>query len=92
MNSVPMLIPVAITMPMSKRLTAPAPVAISSGITPRTIAAVVISTGRRRIAAASSTASRTDSPRSRRNWLANSTMRMPCLLIRPISVTRPTWV
>ncbi|MCY1367380.1 hypothetical protein D9M69_543110 [compost metagenome] len=88
----PTLIPVAITMPMSKRLTAPAPLASSSGITPRTIAAVVISTGRRRIAAASSMASRTGRPRSRRSWLANSTMRMPCLLISPISVTSPTWV
>ncbi|MCY1175617.1 hypothetical protein D9M73_158610 [compost metagenome] len=66
-NNVPIDIPVAITVPMSKRLTAPAPVARISGTMPNTIAAVVISTGRRRIAAASSIASRTLSPLSSRN-------------------------
>ncbi|MDT4868402.1 hypothetical protein FQZ97_1033640 [compost metagenome] len=55
-------IPVAITRPMSKRLTAPAPLARISGIMAKTMAAVVISTGRRRIAAASSTAARRDKP------------------------------
>ncbi|MNF12828.1 hypothetical protein D3C80_2144610 [compost metagenome] len=57
-NRVPTDIPVAITVPISKRLTAPAPLAKISGTIPNTIAAVVISTGRRRIAAACSTASR----------------------------------
>ncbi|MNO02588.1 hypothetical protein D3C81_2230450 [compost metagenome] len=80
------------TVPMSNRLTAPAPVAMINGTMPNTIAAVVINTGRRRMDAASSTASRADRPLSLRNWLANSTIRIPCLLISPISVTSPTWV
>ena len=59
-NNVPTDMPVAITSPISNRLTAPAPVARISGTMPKTMAAVVIKTGRKRIAAASSTASRTD--------------------------------
>ena len=50
--------PEAITMPIEKRAAAPGPVAISSGNIANTSAAVVISTGRRRMAAASSIASR----------------------------------
>src|SRR5258705_1793438 len=90
-NSVPMATPGAITSPMLKRLTAPAPLAIRRGTTPSTIAPVVIRIGRSRIPAAFSTASRFDKPCFCR-LLANSTIRIPCLLIRPISVTSPTLV
>src|SRR6185312_896268 len=91
-NSVPIDKPVKITKPMSWRPAAPAPPANTSGTTPSTMAMVVIRIGRKRTAAASSIASRLLYPCSRCNWLANSTIRMPCLLIRPTSVTRPTWV
>src|SRR5258708_7308683 len=90
-NKVPMATPVAITSPMLKRLTAPAPLAIRSGTTPSTIAPVVIRIGRSRIPAAFSTASRLDWPCLCR-LLSNSTIRMPCLLMRPMSVTSPTLV
>ena len=43
-NKVPIAIPDAITKPISNRLAAPAPVAISNGATPKIIAAVVIYT------------------------------------------------
>ena len=39
-NIVPMVMPAAMTMPMSRRLAAPAPEAMISGITPSTMAAV----------------------------------------------------
>src|SRR5258706_4318183 len=74
-NSVPMATPVAITSPMLKRLTAPAPLAIRSGTTPSTIAPVVIRIGRSRIPAAVSTASRLDWT-LRYSFLLNSTRRM----------------
>jgi len=45
-NSVPIASPLAITRPILKRETAPAPVARIKGITPKTIAAVVIRIGR----------------------------------------------
>ena len=51
-NSVPTTMPMTTTMPMAKRLAAPAPPAKISGTRPATIAAVVISTGRMRTAAA----------------------------------------
>src|ERR1700757_3702998 len=76
------------TRPMLKRDSAPAPLARISGMTPNTIAAVVIRIGRSLIPAACSMASRLAVPLSCSS-LANSTIRMPCLLIRPISVTRP---
>ena len=56
MNKVPIAIPVAITNPMLTRLTAPAPEAKISGITPSTIEAVVIKIGRKRVVAADSIA------------------------------------
>ena len=86
-----MVMPEAITMPIEKREAAPGPLAISSGIIANTSAAVVISTGRRRMPVASSIASRLDNPCSC-SLLANSTIRMPCLEITPTSVTKPTWV
>jgi hypothetical protein len=50
----------------------------------------VISTGRRRISAASRAASSRLAPSARRR-LANSTIRIEFLEARPISVTRPIW-
>ncbi|MCY1546600.1 hypothetical protein D9M68_826040 [compost metagenome] len=92
MNSVPTSIPTTITRPRLKRLLAPAPLASSSGISPTTMAAVVIRIGRKRISAAFSMAVRRSSCSLCCSSLANSTIRMPCLLIRPISVTNPIWV
>ncbi len=46
-----------ITSPMLKRLAAPAPEDITSGTTPSTVAAVVISIGRRRMVEAATIAS-----------------------------------
>ncbi|MCY1512515.1 hypothetical protein D9M68_469770 [compost metagenome] len=57
-----------------------------------TMAAVVIRIGRRRIRAACSMAVRRSSPWLTCISLANSTIRMPCLLINPISVTSPICV
>ena len=87
-NSVPIDRPVKITSPIAWRPAAPAPEAITSGTTPRTIAAVVIRIGRSRTPAASSIASRLVLPATC-SWFANWTIRMPCLLMSPISVTRP---
>ena len=50
--------------------------------------AVVMRMGRRRSVAASITASTVARPCSR-SWFENSTIRMPCLVIRPTSVIRP---
>ena len=86
-----MVMPEAITTPIEKREAAPGPLASSSGNIANTSAAVVISTGRRRMPVASSIASRLLRPCSC-NLFANSTIRMPCLAITPTSVTRPTWV
>jgi hypothetical protein len=66
-----------------------APLATTSGITPRTNASDVIRIGRSRIRAASTAASVIDNPRAR-NCSANSTTRMP-FAASPISITRPIW-
>ena len=92
MNSVPIESPVKITSPMLMRDAAPAPRRITSGTTPSTIAAVVMRIGRKRIAAASLDRFALRACPACCSSLANSTIRMPCLLMRPISVTRPTWV
>ncbi|CFN67417.1 Uncharacterised protein [Bordetella pertussis] len=47
--------------------------------------------GRRRSTLASTTASCMALPWSR-SWLANSTIRMPCLVISPTRVIRPIWL
>jgi hypothetical protein len=70
---------------------APAPLASASGIAPLTIAPVVIRIGRRRSEAASTTASCTLRPSPCRRF-ANCTIRMPCLVMSPISVTSPIWL
>ena len=79
------------TDPMAVRLSAPAPVARTSGTAPRIVEITVITIGRSRSTAASTTASRTLAPESR-NWLANSTIRMPFLAIRPINRMMPIWL
>ncbi|MNN74832.1 hypothetical protein D3C81_1910710 [compost metagenome] len=81
--------PPTITMPICCRLSPPAPLAMARGTEPSTMAPVVMRIGRRRFTEASSTASCSSIP-WRSSWLANSTMRMPCLVISPISVTMPT--
>ncbi|MNY37853.1 hypothetical protein D3C86_1724410 [compost metagenome] len=81
--------PPTITRPICRRLSAPAPLPSTSGSAPSTVAAVVIRIGRRRSTEASRIAVRNSSP-SRSNWLAKATMRMPCLVMMPIRVTRPT--
>ena len=80
--------PPTMTQPICWRLSAPAPVASASGTAPSTMAPVVIRMGRRRSAADSVTASMTLLP-CWRSWLANSTIRMPCLVISPTSVMSP---
>ena len=58
---------------------------------PPIVAIEVIRIGRRRSTEASITASRVLRPRSR-SWLANSTIRMPFLVIRPMSRIMPIWL
>ena len=87
-SNVPIDMPPTMTQPICCRLSAPAPVANASGIAPSTIAPVVIRIGRSRRLAASTTAVIASLP-SRRSWLLNSTIRMPCLVIRPTSVINP---
>jgi len=91
-NSVPISMPETMTSPIAKRLAAPAPLAARSGNRPTTMAAVVIRIGRSRTRAARSIAARRSRSSLRCSSLANSTIKMPCLLIRPISVTSPIWV
>src|SRR6185312_13657036 len=90
-KSVPNSMPPTMTRPIGIRDSAPAPNAVASGTAPSTIAPVVMMIGRSRSVAASTTASISDSPLSR-SWLLNSTIRMPCLVMSPTSVTRPTWL
>ncbi len=78
------------TSPMLKRLAAPAPVARTIGIKPTTMAAVVIRIGRNRTEAALTIALRRLSFSLCCSSFANSTIRMPCLEISPMSVTSPT--
>lgn len=56
-NMVPTTIPLTSMMPMPFRAPAPGPVAITSGKCPTTVAAVVMRIGRKRVPAASITAS-----------------------------------
>ncbi len=84
----PIEIPAAITVPIVKRLSAPAPVAIINGNTPSTIAAVVIKIGRSRITAAFSIASLKVFLRFVADW-RNARLKYRVLLIKPIKVTKP---
>jgi hypothetical protein len=87
-NKVPSDMPPTITQPICCRLSDPAPCASASGIAPSTIAPVVMRIGRKRCDAPLTTAAVMSMPCSR-SWLVNSTIRIPCLVIRPTSVIRP---
>ena len=88
-NSVPSAMPATITMPMELRAAAPAPVTSVSGKWPQTVATLVISTGRNRVAAACRTASILVRPVCCSS-LANWTIKIPFLETSPTSVTKPT--
>ena len=75
-------------VPSDCRLPAPAPVANTSGSTPRMNAKLVMMIGRNRIRAASSAACTTDRPPSRSSR-ANSTMRIAFLLASAMMSTTP---
>ncbi len=90
-NAVAINMPAKMTMPMLSRLFAPAPEAITNGNAPAAVASDVMTMGRRRILAASMIASSKLRPSSR-NWLVNSTIRMPFFAARPTSMTMPIWL
>src|SRR5258708_3127663 len=80
--------PAKTAVPSVRRISAPAPWAITSGKTPRTNANEVMRIGRSRTRAASTAASSREAPscwRSRANW----TMRMAFLAARPTRTTKP---
>jgi hypothetical protein len=81
----------SIIQPSASRASAPAPKARTSGTPPSTVEVIVIITGRSRICAPTSIASRTPAPRSR-NWLAKSTIRMPFLAMMPTRSSYPIWL
>ena len=85
-NSMPANTPV----PSECRLPAPAPLAMTSGETPRMNANEVMRIGRNRSRAASTAASRRLVPRLRISF-ANSTIRIAFLAASPTTVIRPTW-
>lgn len=89
-NRVPTNMPPTSTSPMELRAAAPAPETRVRGKCPAMVAAVVMRMGRRRMVAASRTASSLASPWIC-SWLANCTMRMPFLATSPTRVTSPTW-
>ena len=61
---------------------------MASGMAPSTMAPVVIKIGRKRMVAASLTATMVLLPLPR-IWLENSTIKMPCLVIKPTKVIKP---
>ena len=81
--------PLNTLMPSERRAFAPAPVARTSGSTPRMKAKDVIRIGRKRIRDASTAASRIGLPRSSRPSRAISTIRMPFFADSAISSIRP---
>ena len=84
-------IPENTAIPITRRISAPAPLARMSGTTPAMNAKEVIRIGRRRIRAASSAAAKRSRPcRSRSR--ANSTIRMAFLHASPTSTSNPIWV
>ena len=82
--------PPATAVPTEWRASWPAPVANTSGSTPRMKASEVIRIGRKRSLDASIAASTMVIPRSR-SCSANSTIRIAFFADSPISMTRPTW-
>jgi hypothetical protein len=87
-NSVTPSIPLNTAVPSERRISAPAPVAITSGTTPRMKANDVIKIGRSRSRTASSVAWWRGAPSSRFAF-ANSTIRIAFLHARPTSTIRP---
>ena len=83
-------IPPATAVPTEWRPSCPAPVANTSGITPRMNASDVMRIGRSRMRDASIAASTIDSPRLL-SCSANSTIRIAFFAASPISMTSPTW-
>ena len=77
-------------VPIECRLCAPAPLAISSGATPRMNANEVIRIGRNRSRAASIAASRMERPWARSS-VANSTIRIAFLAASPTTTSSPIW-
>src|SRR6185312_8061460 len=90
-NRVEASIPPNTAVPRARRAPELAPVAMTSGSTPRMNANDVIRIGRSRRLAASMTASRMERPCSTRSR-ANSTIRIAFFAERPISVTMPICV
>ena len=88
MNTVPTVMPATSTIPMLLRASAPGPDTKTSG-RPKTVAAEVISTGRRRVSEASRTAAMRARPCAC-SVFANCTIRIPFFAIRPTSVINPT--
>ena len=84
--------PVNTVMPIDLRALAPAPVASTSGTTPRMKANDVMRIGRKRARAASTAASSDGLAVVTRNSRATSTIRMAFLADSAISRMRPIWV
>ncbi|MNT50678.1 hypothetical protein D3C72_1876080 [compost metagenome] len=82
--------PAKTAIPMACRISAPAPLAKTSGTTPAMKASEVIRMGRNRNRHASTTASSALSPSASR-LRANSTMRMAFFAARPTSTMSPIW-
>ena len=91
MMSPPMVassIPPKTAVPNETRLAAPAPVAMTSGMTPRIKLNAVIRMARKRSVDAAVAASKAVLP-SWLSWFANSTMRIALLDASPINSTSP---
>ena len=84
--------PNATAVPIAWRISAPGPTAITSGMTPKMKAKLVIRIGRRRERAAWTAASNGFMPCSSSPCRANSTIRIAFLAASAISTIRPTWV
>ncbi len=84
--------PLNTVMPIDLRALAPAPLAITSGATPRMNANEVIRIGRNRARAASTAASRIGLPSCTRCSRATSTIRIAFFAESAISRIMPIWV
>ena len=82
--------PLNTVMPIDALALAPAPLATTSGATPRMKAKEVITIGRKRARAASTAASKIGMP-SARISRANSTIRIAFFAESAMSRTRPIW-
>jgi|TARA_B100001059_G_C17259952_1_gene298445 hypothetical protein len=87
-KNVPRLIPPTITHPISSLASDPGPLAKASGIAPKIVDIVVISIGRKRKLAALTAAASIVIPFAK-HLLANSTIKIPCLVIKPIRAISP---